>query len=572
MIDSKQIALLITGLSLVSQLVRATPADSVNTRELARFAEQFDPKTGLSGTVLRYNLHYAALLYERGADADRQRADAIVDRIIQFQDTTADAKTYGQFPFFTDSKLGDQNVALFMAPYYFRELWPHQPRMTPTLAVRFRQSAYRLAEAAERRWDDEVFDIERDYKAYTNVFVMYINTLQLAGKYLRNDRLLRKAQTQWTRWFNHVSYYGIDEFTSPSYSNIDTENLLDIYDEATAPELKRQVKQVLDFLATQQYGISHPLLKLPICGSSRDYRNFQKSGNLEVDLVKGPLRGSYQPPARLAQPYATRQFPYEVTGRATQTPFRYNSYQTANGGMGSMTGGNYFWQQIHCMVAVGRSQQQREVAFLPGSFTPINGYVRQQANTALCVFSRSAATYHRTQARLADAAVPATFGEFGVGVTNGWQVVVNDASHLVLRAYGQEMHVYPFTLTDGNVMPIQLVYKKRSQISARGYHQRAADFGEYVFPEGVQWVGCWITYIPIGSQVVKPVLTYRTTDGIIRFQADKTLSVALFQQLTGELTELYEQDWRTMSLLKTPTETIWPGTLTQQAVSNQAAR
>lgn len=288
--------LLWLGICLTGRVAGASDLDSTKTRELAQFERAFDSQSGLSGKTLRFNLHYAALLYERGSTNDRERANAIVGQIIQFQDTSATSRTYGQFPFFTDSKLGDQNVALFMAPYYFRELWPHRSQMPPVLAGRFQQSAVWLAEATERRWDEEVFDIKRDYKAYTNVFVMYINTLQLCGKYLQNDRLLRKAQAQWSRWFNHVSYYGIDEFTSPSYSNVDAENLRDIHNEATMPDLKQQAKQVLDFLATQQYGISHPVLKLPICGSSRDYRSFQQVGNREVDLVKDVPEGSYQKP------------------------------------------------------------------------------------------------------------------------------------------------------------------------------------------------------------------------------------------------------------------------------------
>lgn len=540
----------------------ATPAelDSSQMQQLRNFEKNYDAKTNLSGTNLRYNLQYAALLYGRNQAPDSRKADLIIEKVISYQNTDKNAQVYGQSGFAAGDTPGDLNVALFHGPYYFIRLWPHIIKMAPATAEKFKQSARRLAEAADRRWDEEVFDIHRDFKAYTNVFIMQINTLQLAGNALQDERLRRRAESQWQRWFNHISYYGIDEFTSPSYSNIDIENLLNIHEYARQPKMKAQVTMVLDFFATQQYAVSHPLLKTQIVGSSRNYRSFVKPGNNEVDIIKESPEGSYTKPAQLAQEYANRTFPYEASGRATIHPFFYKSYQTANGGLGSMTGGNYFWQQIHCLVALGKNEEERALAYLPGSFTPINGFVEQQKNTALCVFSRTANTYIRTQAQSPYQAIKEAFGGFGMGVTTGWQEKVNNENQLILSAYNQEMHVYPFALKNGKVVPVKLVYKKRDKTTEKNYHKREADFGEYVFPDDAAWVGCWVTYVPAGTKVPKPTITYQLRNKVITVKA-KNLILTLFQQPAGEITQLYKQDWRTTPLLQTPAETVCPANL-----------
>ncbi len=56
-------------------------------------------------------------------------------------------------------------------------------------------------------------------------------------------------------------------------------------------------------------------------------------------------------------------------------PFRFQTWQTRDAAMGSMTGGNYFPQQIHLMVAVGAAPEERATAFFQADpWNVLNGY------------------------------------------------------------------------------------------------------------------------------------------------------------------------------------------------------
>src|SRR5690606_12067257 len=140
---------------------------------------------------------------------------------------------------------------------------------------------------------------------------------------------------------------------------------------------------------------NHPLMRVEAVGVSRDYRVFVPPGKGEFTFLEHEPTHGYTPPADVVKAFKNRQFPYRVTGRAGMTPFLYQSWQDNTAAMGSMTGGNYFPQQIHLMTAVGTSPVDRACAFfnaLPDN--PIQGYVRQHDHRALCLFARTPTPYH----------------------------------------------------------------------------------------------------------------------------------------------------------------------------------
>jgi hypothetical protein len=207
------VVLLSVFLSTVGFAQELTVDEKVNLEQLNR-AYAADEKTA--------SFQYAWLLYRTDNEANYAKADSVMNQVIALQDDDPESNTYGQWNWRwrNGEKFADWNNALFKADILFAKLWDHQSKMSDRTRANFIASCKRVVEAARRRWDIEVFDIYRDYVKYSNIFVLYIETFTLAGDRFNDVRLQKKAKGQWIRWYNHISFFGIDEFASPSYNRL----------------------------------------------------------------------------------------------------------------------------------------------------------------------------------------------------------------------------------------------------------------------------------------------------------------------------------------------------------------
>lgn len=510
------------------------------------------------------SIHYASLLLERGAKEDIERAQDIITYFLGLQVTDEAELYYGRLPIVVGRPASDANGTLFLMPHLVRGVLPHAGKLSAPTAAALNAAVQRAIVAIERRWSEEVFEPHRDSVAYTNVFLLYIQALLLVGLHYKNARLLRTAKAQWARWFNHVSYYGIDEFLSPTYNEVDLEVLENLCRDASDEQWRQQVRQVLDYLVALISAMSHPVLKTQVSGMSRHYRKLEQSD--EPQWLTNGSYGSYQILAGVREEYAHRRFPYTAHGRATTVPFCFTTWQEEHAGLGSMTGGVYFIQQIYCLAAVGRDSRQRAMAYLPGVLTTANGYIRQRNATALCVFNRLPNTLYRTVRVVPDECVAGMNGCFGLGITAGWQRH-QAGRRLVLSAYGFDLVADAFTLHNGQMMPLELQCVQRKDHDEGGRHCHIpALFDEYVFPADATWFGCLLRIVPEGTAVPEAAWSYSESGRMVTFTADD-LAVRLFRQPSGETTELYDDDWRTSPLLDCLASTLWPGQLTAVAAN-----
>lgn len=489
----------------------------------------------------------AWLLYRSGDAANYPIADAILDRFISMQDTVREAITFGQWPWNEGGEIGDLNVALFRSHDLFANLWDQQPKMAPETRKAYQLACKNLVEAARRRWDTEVFDIGRDFTNYSNIFVLYVQTLTLAGERYGDPRLQKMAQSQWTRWYNHISYLGIDEFASPSYNHVIFRALFDIRDFSPEPRIKQEAAEVIDHVYLLQSALTHPKLKIPVSGISRDYRVFLKEADARSAVLTTSQPG-YTPPANAIAMNDNRRYPFTVIGRAAISPFIFQSYQLEDAAMGSMTGGACFQQQIHCLAVTGKSETERAVAFIQGSNTPVNGYTDQKEMTTLCVYNHLPALWHLTQWRGEMANYRETFGEFGIGLSDKWQpTTVKD--HVVLQAYGYDLHLFPFAVENGKAIAITLELKHRTTSSPR-YHPRPIIFDEYVFPAEPDWFGVYVALVKSGSKVPNPGINYARVDGIDIFKTKAGHQIKLYTTPQGDIRQLHNVDPALIPLLK----------------------
>lgn len=425
-------------------------------------------------------------------------------------------------------------------------LWEVQSNMAFTTRAAFTLSCYRLVEAAERRFDEEIWELGRECVAYSNVFSMYVQTLVVASERFNNNRLKRMSGIQWMRFYNHWKFYGIDEFLSTTYDDVIFRALLDIRRFAGDERMKREATEMLDYIYLLQSAVTHPLLKLPVSGIGRDYRGCQKSGDIRVPFLK-ESPSDYSPNKEVCRMNEKRTYPFHAKGKAGALPFVFQTYQLKDVAMGSMTGwGNYFWQQIHCMASAGKNETERATLFIPGTYTPNNGFTDQRELSTFCVYNRLPTVWHITQWRGDLSDIRSTRCEFGVGISDNFKEVTHDHEKVVLRAYGYDFYLFPYELKAGKLSSCNLVLKKRDTTSPF-YHQRVADFGEYVFPEAPDWFGVYIKVVKAGEKVEKPQFSYKKEkEGILHFSTDAGHSIRIRIMEQGNSVQIHEKDMNLM--------------------------
>ena len=489
--------------------------------------------------------YYAWLLYRMGDKVKFSKADTVLTYGISLQDNDPGSITFGQWGWKWEGgeKVVDFNNALFAAEIMFRKLWDQQNKMSIATQEKFITSCKHLLEAALRRWETEVFDIGRDFVNYSNIFVLYVETFTLAGERFNNYRIKKMAKSQWTRWYNHIFYYGIDEFASPGYNHVILSHLINIYDFCHDERIQREVKEVMDHIYFLQSLLNHPKLKMPITGISRDYRMFIEPGDARSRVLKLAPPKAYTPPAKAIELSKNRTYPFQVIGKAAINPFIFKSYQLSDAGMGSFTGGNCYEQQMHCMTAVGKNENERAVAFLQGTYTHVNGFTDQIETSILCVYNMLPTYWHTTQWRGDMSVYKETTDEFGIGITADWAETLNTPSHIVLKAYGYDLHIFPFKIKDEKIVPNQLILTHRTNTSYSGrYHPRPRIYDEYVFPQEPDWFGAFITLVKSGTKVDKPDIVYTVEDGVRSFKTDTGHQIRLFVTEKNETKQLFNVD------------------------------
>ncbi|MFW6155136.1 MAG: hypothetical protein ACOC95_07970 [Planctomycetota bacterium] len=533
-------------------------------RTLERLLDLYDPQRGLvrkSGVhgVGHSSPRLAELLLRRGAPGDRDTAVRIIEEVLaqQYREPGIDE---GRFPMLTPSSGADLNGTLFLIDPLVTIAEEHADLLPGDLSQRLDQALRRAVVAVERRWEYEVFDIHRDFTAYSNIFALYVRSLLQLARHFDDDRLRRAGEGQWRRWFIHTSYHGVDEFVSPNYNAIVLNALRAMRAIAPSDAARAEMAMMHAYLLALQFGLHHPRLGLPVSGVSRDYRRFLDPGTGGVVDPDDDDDTGGRAPAAVLEEYRHRQYPYRASGRAGITPFRFATWQTNRGGLGSMTGGHYFWQQIHLMAAVGNAPAERAIAYLNGDrMNLLNGWVAQADHRALCLTARTTLSYYHTQLRERPADLPAPRSKpVCLGLVGDWAIEQADDEGIILRAYGHALHVHPFAIDDGRIQP----NRWREDVVEIGGHSVRALRAE----DHWTWAGCVVDLRPdADGRPQRPDLS--VTDDPTRLVLTERggLRIDLTRLPSGECVETYDRDPRTLPLLTTPAYTLQPGELTWRA-------
>lgn len=474
---------------------------------------------------IQVELQKAVKWYEENTEESRANADYIVLSMAAEQVRDPQSKYYGSMGWWFGKGQG-LNMANFLCDDLFKDLWPYQDRMCEEARKEFRTTCELVVKCAERRFDEETFSIGRDNLEYSNAYCMAVQNMMVGGIRLNDERLIRKAETQWTRLYNYHKFYWFGEFMSPAYDNEDFSAIMDIWRFTRDPKIKAQAKEVLDELYLSECAGSHPELKVQLVGTSRDYRKFLKTKERDQrSKIITATPEDYEIPAKAREIQENRKYPFEFEGKAGTMTFTFKSYQLKDAGMGTMTGwGNYFWQQLHLIAAAGSNENDRATLFIPGSYNPINGFTDQKGMTALIVYNHRPSLWHLTGAKGSVKNVKKTFDPFGVGTSVEFKEIKNSLGELVLSAGEYDFHIYPFEASAENGLQACTLKKEErlySSPSKRYHYRKLNKFFEYLFPTEPQWVGAVVKIVKKGTKVKAPIVVFDETDGLTRFTCKK---------------------------------------------------
>jgi len=461
--------------------------------------------------------------YKDGSPEKTQRAGEILLSIYDDMEKDSEKTNYGCWGWVKGGPNKDRNMPLFAAPYHFVQLWPLQDRMTPAVRYQFLKTCHIIANAAERRFDDERFSEGRSEIEYTNAFCMMVETLTMAAERFGDERLRKKAATQWHRLYQYYKVHAFGEFMSTHYDEVDFCSILNISKFTPSEQIKQQAKWILDEMYVTESAGSHPVLKMTMTGASRDYRDFLKKGDARCKILQKVPAG-YTVPQEALRYENSRKYPFTFEGKAGIHTYTFKSYQLKDAGMGSMTGwGNYFWQQLYLVAASGNNENERAAMFWPGCNNPVNAYTDQKEMTSLIVFNHFPSLWHLNQEKTSPEAVRKSQDSIGFGITEDMKEVSNEDGHIVFNAYGYDYHVFPFTIENWTAVPAHLARVHRENISAsKRYHQKKKVFDEYVFKSAdPDWVGAIVKVVKAGTKVKTPAVSYSDNGNLVTFDCKK---------------------------------------------------
>jgi len=457
--------------------------------------------------------------YRDGSPEKSKHAGEILLSIYDDMEKDSEARNYGCWGWWKGAPNRDLNMPLFAAPYHFVDLWPLQDRMDPAVRYQFLKTCRIIATAAERRFDEERFSEGRSEIEYSNAFCMMVETLTLAGERFEDERLRKKAATQWHRLYQYYKVHAMGEFMSTHYDQVDFCSILNIMKFTKHEAIREQAKWVLDEMYLSESAGSHPVLKMTLTGASRDYRDYLQKGDQRCKILREVPEG-YEVPEKAVQYEKNRKYPFTFEGKAGIHTYTFKSYQLENAGMGSMTGwGNYFWQQLYLIAASGKNENERAAMFWPGCNNPINGYTDQKEMSALIVFNHYPSLWHLAHEKTSPESVRKSQDSIGFGITEDMVERSNEDGHIVFSAYGYDYHVFPFSIENGTVTPARMTCVRRDNISSsKRYHQKKKDFGEYVFlGNQPDWVGAVVKVVAAGTKVKNPAVSFIEKGNIVSF-------------------------------------------------------
>lgn len=176
------------------------------------------------GTVhrTRESLKYAVALLDAGGTAQLDRAQQILERVIDLQDQDPASRTYGIWPWFLEEPLQqmsppDWNWADFCGTQLLQVALNHSGRLSVPLSQKVRASILHAGRSIKRR---------NVGPGYTNIALMGTYVTLVAGEHFSDKELFGYGKQRLRRFYKYCDERGsFTEFNSPTYTRVAIEEI-----------------------------------------------------------------------------------------------------------------------------------------------------------------------------------------------------------------------------------------------------------------------------------------------------------------------------------------------------------
>jgi len=364
----------------------------------------FDPSVGLlkqkhpthgrhTGYVVAQKpLEYAIALFEMRGDCER--ANAIIQKTMTYQDRDSHSTTYGNFIWMSHwNAVEDPNAISFMVPNY-AYLWQKHKSKLQAETVKSMEDMFPLALRGTMN--------HRVPASYTNIFLLNILSTLLLSDILNDQAALDTALCDWDAWIEEVSLNGITEYNSPCYTAVDIYALEGILEASPTEEFRRQATRMLEYLwiefcmnyhagaqcLTGPMSRAYPWDNLYGSGLSAvlayqhfgiERKAFDTDGGLTPFVVNFAVH-DYVVPDHILKIALEKTSPLTVSGKIPRKGISWTNYLESNFAVGSQTG-HYGPQEIPVFIAYRTKHERCSVFFK--SDPPATLASSQEANTIL---------------------------------------------------------------------------------------------------------------------------------------------------------------------------------------------
>lgn len=184
---------------------------------------EIEQKNVIHTNVLGYahyisgNAVYAQLVFMSGAEHRYAAAEAIINKIIDAQDTDPESRTCGLWPYYFEEKLTqmsapDYNMAEFVARPMLYILLEKRSLISENTAQRIKNALHLAARCCMRR------NVGLDY---TNVVSMSCLTVTVIGEITGDDRMAEFGKRELREFTDYTRFNGgFSEYNSPCYFKV----------------------------------------------------------------------------------------------------------------------------------------------------------------------------------------------------------------------------------------------------------------------------------------------------------------------------------------------------------------
>lgn len=199
--------------------------------------------------------YYALALLDSGLPEYRERAYAVLEKLVEAQDVNPDHKTFGIWSWFYEEPLSamsppDWNWADFIGKALLLTLKRHHDVLPQDLRAKVEQALRNACQAI-------IFRNVGPH--YTNIAIMGALVTLVSGEWLGDSEVEAYGQERLQRFRDYTMESGtFQEFNSPTYTMIAIEELSHIHTETRNAAAKRLAEQLLDVAWTMVASRFHP--------------------------------------------------------------------------------------------------------------------------------------------------------------------------------------------------------------------------------------------------------------------------------------------------------------------------